>query len=1029
MRSDFRFLGISCIMAMLAFISHLSARDIFVDRSVSSGDGSSSSPFPTIQQGIDDAMPGDTVWIQGSQSPYTENLYFLRSGTSGQPITIKSTAGGPVRIDHHRSILLNQHYITIDGLVFDHQEQYGDAFIWSASDCIVRNCEIRNGKSDGIDFSQFAARNKIEKCVIHDFKRLNPRGDSHGIVTTPPFYNLSVISNTIYDCSGDCLQTYIDDSASSSSLSTSSNLVIIGNLLYSTLGIYCENAIDLKDGSQITIRNNEMYGFITNKAVVVQKYHKDIIFDGNKVHHSRQGIEFRGEPIGIIQTNIIVSRNEFYHLSDYGIKFDGVHNGKVHHNTLAFVTNRSLRTEVAGVTSGSFHNNLAYKCGTSASHSGTFSATFSHNGWFQAASGSTTSGFSNVTDVVGSDPLFVSVNDRHLQASSACVNKGILLGYAYTGSTPDLGCYELGYTDTEDGKVRVLAFDTAALEGTPEAGGFLITRSPAAPTDLIVQFSLSGQATMGSDYGTIPLTATIPAGETNVVVTIGTSSHNDAIAEGKESVILTLQNDPAYEIAEENRSSILHIWDDELPSPSDISVIKWDSLASESGSDSGAFLIVRYPLQPGSIQVFFSLGGSAKPGSDYSAISTNMTLTSGETSALVTINPINDSVAEGTEKVTLTILPSSGYQVGPSSTAELEINDKELPPVSVVAGDSQASENAGDTGVFTVSIPNKLPTPLTVKYSISGTASSGSDYSALSGSVVIPAGSTYAQVSVSPLADASTESAETVILTLTSDASYSISTSSSATVTIEAEDIPKVAVSYNPSDAPIMGEPDLNGALFFSRPTAPPTDLTVYYQISGTASNGLDYATLPGSVIIPAGRSFVAVPIVVLDDNLIEGFETIFVEVTSHPTYEKSGYSQLVSIDDDEDPVGSDANSDGIIDQWQIDYFGSPSKLTAAPHTDPDGDGFVNHLEYKAQTIPNNRSSRLTFSTQTVNTAGDCTLQWQSVPGLIYDVEWSADMTNWNFGTSWMATSTTSSWTQTGAATSTTRRFYRVKVP
>jgi hypothetical protein len=1036
MKWSFNLRCIAFLASLFLSSNPIFSRDIFVDRSaIASGDGSASSPYTMIQEGIDVAFPNDTVIIRGGPAPYSENLYFPRSGVDGQPITIRSAAGDRVRIDHHRSISFNQHHIIIDGLTFDHLEQYSDAFIWSGSDCILRNCELRNGKSDGIDFSQFAARNRVEKCVIHDFKRLNPRGDSHGIVTTPPFYNLTVISNTIYDCSGDCLQTYIDDSATASSLSTSSNLVIVGNLLYSTLGVNCENALDLKDGSRIAIQNNEMYGFSANKAIVVQKYHKDIIFDGNKVHHSKQGIEFRGEPVGIVQTNVFISRNEFFHLVDYAIKFDGVHNGRAHNNTISFITNRAFRCEgandtVGGVTGGSFHNNLSYKCGTSSSHSsGLFSATVSNNGWFQAPSGSTTSGFSNVTDVVGSDPLFFSTTDFHLQASSTCINKGIPLGYSYTGSAPDLGCHELGYADNEDGKVRVVAFDTAALEGTSDAGGFRITRVPSSTTDLVVKFSLSGQATMGSDYATTPLTAIIPAGQTETIVTIGTSSQNDTLAEGKESVILTLQNDSAYEIAPESQSAMIYIWDDETPSSSDISVIPWDAVASESGPDSGSFLIVRYPAQPGSLQVFFSLSGTAKPGSDYSAVSTNITLAAGEVSALVTINPIDESLAEGIEKVTLTILPSSGYQVGPSPTSELAIKDDDIALVSIVASDSHASENAGDTGTFTMSVPDKLTAPLTVHYSVSGTATSGSDYTALSGTAVIPAGSTYTQVTVSPIADASTESAETVKIQLSADPFYATSTPSFATVSIEAEDLPKVFLSYNPSDAPIMGEPDLNGALFFSRMSAPPTDLTVYYTVSGTASNGVDYVTLPGSVIIPAGKTFAAVPILVLDDTLIEGFETIVVDIAAHPTYEKSGYSQLISLDDDDDPMGNDSNSDGISDDWQILHFGSPSKISAAATADPDNDGFLNFQEYKTQTIPTDRSSRLTFYNQTVNTAGDCTVQWQSVPGLIYDVEWSPDMTNWNFGTSLQATSGTSSWIQTGVAASNARRFYRIKVP
>jgi hypothetical protein len=51
--------------------------------------------------------------------------------------------------------------------------------------------------------------------------------------------------------------------------------------------------------------------------------------------------------------------------------------------------------------------------------------------------------------------------------------------------------------------------------------------------------------------------------------------------------------------------------------------------------------------------------------------------------------------------------------------------------------------------------------------------------------------------------------------------------------------------------------------------------LTVNFAISGTATAGVDYTAIPGSVTIPAGQTSVLVPITVLPDALTEGPETI----------------------------------------------------------------------------------------------------------------------------------------------------------
>ena len=57
-------------------------------------------------------------------------------------------------------------------------------------------------------------------------------------------------------------------------------------------------------------------------------------------------------------------------------------------------------------------------------------------------------------------------------------------------------------------------------------------------------------------------------------------------------------------------------------------------------------------------------------------------------------------------------------------------------------------------------------------------------------------------------------------------------------------------------------------ALFTVRRFGDASDaITVNYNIGGTASNGLDYATLPGTVTIPAGGAFALIPIVPIDTN------------------------------------------------------------------------------------------------------------------------------------------------------------------
>ena len=57
-----------------------------------------------------------------------------------------------------------------------------------------------------------------------------------------------------------------------------------------------------------------------------------------------------------------------------------------------------------------------------------------------------------------------------------------------------------------------------------------------------------------------------------------------------------------------------------------------------------------------------------------------------------------------------------------------------------------------------------------MNYTVAGTATAGSDYTALAGSVVIPAGSLTATVTVTPINDTAVEPDETVVATLGANA-------------------------------------------------------------------------------------------------------------------------------------------------------------------------------------------------------------------------------------------------------------------
>ena len=75
-----------------------------------------------------------------------------------------------------------------------------------------------------------------------------------------------------------------------------------------------------------------------------------------------------------------------------------------------------------------------------------------------------------------------------------------------------------------------------------------------------------------------------------------------------------------------------------------------------------------------------------------------------------------------------------------------------------------------------------FPAAQVVTYSVSGTATAGSDYTALTGTATIPANATSVDVVVTPVIDTLVESTETIVVTLSPSADYGLTSASSASM-------------------------------------------------------------------------------------------------------------------------------------------------------------------------------------------------------------------------------------------------------
>ena len=187
---------------------------------------------------------------------------------------------------------------------------------------------------------------------------------------------------------------------------------------------------------------------------------------------------------------------------------------------------------------------------------------------------------------------------------------------------------------------------------------------------------------------------------------------------------------------------------------------------------------------------FATANGTATAGSDYTSVSQTVSFAVGETSKTVSVPIVDDGLIEGNETVFLSLSsPSAGATLGSPSTAALTIVDNDR-----AFAFSSATYSVGEaSGHVTVTINRAGLTSSSdsVNFATSnGTATAGSDYTAVSQPVSFAAGETSKTVSIPITNDSAVESSETVLLSLSSPSTgAALGSPNSATLTISDNDV------------------------------------------------------------------------------------------------------------------------------------------------------------------------------------------------------------------------------------------------
>jgi hypothetical protein len=175
----------------------------------------------------------------------------------------------------------------------------------------------------------------------------------------------------------------------------------------------------------------------------------------------------------------------------------------------------------------------------------------------------------------------------------------------------------------------------------------------------------------------------------------------------------------------------------------------------------------------------------------------------GVTSATITVTPVDDTLVDAAETVTLTLTSGTGYSVGTPASANGTIADNDAPLPTLSISDASVVEGHGGTRnvTITVTLSAASTSTVTVSYATgAGTATAGVDYTTASGTLTFTPGQTSKTITLQVSGDRTVEPNETFNVVLSAPSGATIA-DDTGVVTIVTDDTAMTASSAGTESA------------------------------------------------------------------------------------------------------------------------------------------------------------------------------------------------------------------------------------
>ena len=281
------------------------------------------------------------------------------------------------------------------------------------------------------------------------------------------------------------------------------------------------------------------------------------------------------------------------------------------------------------------------------------------------------------TTLSGRDIAWDAADNIYIASSGLAMVNSLSLGLSATNTTGSDGTF----VSAQPSVVSVVA-TTNLAHRTDVTGNFTFYRDGDTSAPLTVNYTVSGAATNGVDYTTIPTSITFAAGaaSTNLaIVPLPSTKPMPPVA-----ATITLSVNAAYNLVD-GRSATVVIADNQIPQ---LSVTpNFTNMYERLQADFIRFTITRLGETNSTVSATITNGGTAVLFSDYTGPN-SFTMMPGENRTTLDFNPVANSVVEGPLSVILGIAPPLGGEYTlTNSVATFTVIDSDLATETVLWSD------------------------------------------------------------------------------------------------------------------------------------------------------------------------------------------------------------------------------------------------------------------------------------------------------------------------------------------------------